>query len=65
MNQLVISNIETEILSVTLQRQRDQINDVLDAIEKQDMSADGIKETLKTVEDKLRALRKSYLLARP
>jgi ABC-type phosphate transport system auxiliary subunit len=65
MTQLVLSNIEGEILAVSLQKQRDQINEILDAVDRNDASAEHIKESLKSVEDKLRALRKSYLLARP
>ncbi len=64
MDQMVISKIEEEVLVVSLRRQRDQMNEIVDAFERRDMSVEEIKESLKSVEERLRGLRKRGPLAR-
>jgi hypothetical protein len=64
MSQMVISNIEEEVLAVSLRRQRDHFNEIVDAFERRDISTDEIKESLKNLEERLRGLRKRGPLAR-
>jgi predicted nucleic acid-binding Zn-ribbon protein len=56
--EMVISKIEEEILTVALRRQRDQMTEMVEAMERRDMTVDEIKESLKHVENRLRDLRK-------
>ena len=64
MSQMVISNIEEEVLAVSLRRRRDQLNEIVDAFERRDISVNEINESLKNLEEQLRSLRKRGPLAR-
>lgn len=60
-----MSKIEEDVLACSLQRQRNFLTEILDAIERRDISTDQVKDSLRKLEDQLRGLRKNALFARP